>query len=1071
MKQFLSRWIGGGKHVPEPLAVEFEPTPEGWLFKGCADQNSPHVAYLQQLLEEGRARAQQEGTLIPWSDLYAVLDDEAHASSLVLLSLPGQAKEVPVLISAGSPSDDYFQIVLDAWATPEAIIRRTPKAGAMLLTDEGPRLLSRDAYKLVHEVEYLETTRAGLSSTDRMLAMGRIQALARQCGARMDTYLTSTPVVVPETLDLELRDHEVGGTRVLEMAPRPEGAPERWIEQFDRYQSVRPRYDVTLPGGEMAHVVLPQPVREVASAIKALPGRRMGGAEAAAFLQNPYPFLGEDSEKVLPPERFEQAKRAVGLVEWELDLQPEAQGWGGILIDLTGERDDEFLGTVSVSEGRELLLATESARSAGLGVVRWKGRDIALSGVTLQSLERLAQISLGEAADQAADADADAGEWLDLAHYSDRVVGFDGKVVHVPRIAKADAARDWTEGEFPPVTIDSVEPATGKVSRRALAPEDMQELDRRVRDAETSGAARVAVPGAEIEVPTAEARSWIDAAKDTLRNSRPGVQTPREPAPSAKLALRILHNIEQLEYAATPPDLGDAQPELEVPRALRPEIQLQSHQREGVAWMQARFRRIPDGIRGVLLADDMGLGKTLQSLCLMAWYRQTTPHPRPCLVVAPVSLLENWKREIVKFLDGSQGATVTLYGEHLAQYRLKGDDVPAELRASGVRKALRDGFARDAAFVLTTYETLRDFQLSLARERWGIVVCDEAQKIKTPGAMVTRAAKALQAEFRIACTGTPVENSLADLWCLFDFFQPGLLGSLRDFTATFRKEIELKGEGHEELVEVLRSQIEPWVLRRMKNEVADLPEKHEVPCTLPMSARQRALYSAAINEFRDAMQIKGKERANAVLGLLHRLRMICANPLAVASKDADFLSVDEHVAHSPKLAWLLEQLERIRQEGEKAIVFSEYREIQRLIQQAVASRFGFRPAVVNGSTTVDVSAEDSRQAIIDAFQAKPGFGVIVLSTTAVGFGVNIQAANHVVHFTRPWNPAKEDQATDRAYRIGQEREVYVYCPTVAGEGFESFEQRVAERLAIKRGLSTDMLAPEQNIGIEEFADL
>lgn len=1070
MRQFLSRWMGGNKHVREQRPVDFEPASEGWLFKGQPDQDSPHAAYMQQLLEEARARESEEGVLIPWTDLYGLLHDEAHASSLILLSLPDRAAEVPVLISAGSPSDDDFQIILDAWATREAVTRGPVSHGAVLLTDEGPRLLPRDIYRLLDEVEYLEGARTGLSPADRMLAMGRIQALARQSGARMDAYLASTPVVVPETLDVELRDHEIAGVRVVEVAPHPEGAPERWIEQFDRYESVRPRYDVTLPGGGMAHIVLPEPMREVASAIKALPGRRVGGAEAAAFVQNPYPFLGEGSEKVLPPERFERAKRAVGLMEWELDLQPEEQGWGGVLIDPAGERDDEFLGAVDVSAGRELLSATASARSAGLGMVRWKGRDIALSGVTLESLERLARISVAEASNLA---DAD-GEWLDLAHYSDRVVGFDGKVVHVPRITRADAARDWTEGEFPPVRIDSVETETGKVSRRALAPEDMRELVRRVRDAETSGAATVAVPAADIEVPTAEARSWIDATKDALRRSRPNLQTPSEPPPSTRLALRILHNIEQLEYATPPPDLVDVAPELEMPRALRPEITLQSHQREGVAWMQARFRQIPDGIRGVLLADDMGLGKTLQSLCLMAWYRETAPQPRPCLVVAPVSLLENWRREIGKFLDGRQGETVTLYGEHLARYRLKGDEVPAELRASGVRKALREGFAHDAAFVLTTYETLRDFQLSLARERWGIVVCDEAQKIKTPGAMVTRAAKALQAEFRIACTGTPVENSLADLWCLFDFFQPGLLGSLREFSATFRKQIELKGDGHEELVEVLRSQIEPWVLRRMKQDVAELPPKKEEPCLLPMSSRQRALYSAAINDFRDAMKVKGKERTNAVLGLLHRLRMICANPLAVGRDDADFLSVDEHVTHSPKLAWLLEQLHRIRQrgeDGEKVIVFSEYREIQRLIQQAVASRFGFRPAVVNGSTSVDVEADENRQAIIDAFQAKPGFGVIVLSTTAVGFGVNIQAANHVIHFTRPWNPAKEDQATDRAYRIGQEREVFVYCPTVTGDGFESFEQRVAERLAVKRGLSADMLAPEQSIGIEEFADL
>jgi SNF2 family DNA or RNA helicase len=167
----------------------------------------------------------------------------------------------------------------------------------------------------------------------------------------------------------------------------------------------------------------------------------------------------------------------------------------------------------------------------------------------------------------------------------------------------------------------------------------------------------------------------------------------------------------------------------------------------------------------------------------------------------------------------------------------------------------------------------------------------------------------------------------------------------------------------------------------------------------------------------------------------------------------------------------MRQLENIRARQEKVIVFSEFRDIQRLLQRAIASRFDLHAPIINGDTTVDPEKEASRQRIIDRYQAQPGFNVIILSTTAVGFGVNVQAANHVIHFTRPWNPAKEDQATDRAYRIGQTKPVYVYCPTVVGAGFESFDQRVDKLLAEKRALSRDMLAGVQAVTEDDFKDL
>jgi SNF2 family DNA or RNA helicase len=461
----------------------------------------------------------------------------------------------------------------------------------------------------------------------------------------------------------------------------------------------------------------------------------------------------------------------------------------------------------------------------------------------------------------------------------------------------------------------------------------------------------------------------------------------------------------------------------------------------------------------------------------MAWYDETHGPARPCLVVAPVSLLQNWRAEVTKFLRWSDDDVLSLYGEGASRYRARGSEIPQALSEIGVRKLLRPGFEIGRKLVLTTYETLRDFELSIAKVHWGVVVCDEAQKIKNPAAFVTQAAKALRADFKIACTGTPVENSLADLWCLFDFFQPGSLGSLGDFTRAYRQDIETRAEGYGLLVETLRAGIEPWVLRRLKSEVAsDLPKKidadHPDADTasqrLRMSSGQARLYGSAVEEFRHAQKSSDKRDRSQILALLAKLRMICAHPAMELRADHETIPVATHLDLSPKLAWVLDQLIRIRELDEKAIVFSEFRDVQRLLQRAVSEILGVRATIINGSTSVDVEHDHSRQRIIDRFQQQDGFGVLILSTTAVGFGVNIQAANHVIHFTRPWNPAKEDQATDRAYRIGQTKDVFVYCPIVVGDGFESFEQRLDELLRSKRSLSRDMLAGAQDVSASEF---
>jgi len=350
-------------------------------------------------------------------------------------------------------------------------------------------------------------------------------------------------------------------------------------------------------------------------------------------------------------------------------------------------------------------------------------------------------------------------------------------------------------------------------------------------------------------------------------------------------------------------------------------------------------------------------------------------------------------------------------------------------------------------------------------------VCDEAQKIKNPAALVTQAAKAIPARFRVACTGTPVENTLIDLWCLFDFIQPGFLGGLNQFGREYQRPIEMGDERDSQVLANLRKLIEPQTLRRTKQDVAkDLPAKFEDQAcrSLEMYGLQRDLYLCEVAKYKEKQQFQEQldERPSGMLALLHKLKLICAHPFSV---QPDFRLRD----HSPKLQWMVKILKEIRSQGngDKVIIFTELRDIQRELQHVVAEHFGFRPIVINGETNTSSQSAQSRQRLIDLFQEQPGFGVIILSTVAVGFGVNVQAANHVIHFTRCWNPAKEDQATDRAYRIGQTKDVFVYYPTVRDDAMPTFEATLDELLQKRRELARDMLSGASDIQVTEFSEL
>jgi len=341
------------------------------------------------------------------------------------------------------------------------------------------------------------------------------------------------------------------------------------------------------------------------------------------------------------------------------------------------------------------------------------------------------------------------------------------------------------------------------------------------------------------------------------------------------------------------------------------------------------------------------------------------------------------------------------------------------------------------------------------------VVFDEAQKIKNPSALVTRAAKVLKADFRIACTGTPVENSLTDLWCLFDTcVQPGLLGAANDFAAEYTNVIQgTDPEFRRSRIEELRRQIDPQVKRRLKTEVAkDLPEKvRDQRCLdLRMSAPQESAYRSLLEDY-------AKDPGMGPLSLLPRLASLSSDFSLRAEEERSYETAEELAAVNPKFAWLLSQLDTIRDRQEKVLLFVHLKAVQRHLRRHVQDRYGIDVEIINGDTSSKPGSADSRQQKITEFSASPGFQVMILSPDAAGVGLNIQAANHVIHYMRHWNPAKEDQATDRAYRIGQEKTVTVYTPIVRGNGFRSFDEGLDELLEKKRELAKDMLEPSVEI--------
>ena len=472
---------------------------------------------------------------------------------------------------------------------------------------------------------------------------------------------------------------------------------------------------------------------------------------------------------------------------------------------------------------------------------------------------------------------------------------------------------------------------------------------------------------------------------------------------------------------------------------------LKEHQKEGVAWLQHMYN---SNASGCLMADDMGLGKTLQILYFIDWHSRKHTDHKPYLIVAPVSLLENWENEYNRFFMMPR----------LRINRLTSKNIPRLFN-----KQVVDGM-QQMDIILTNYESLRISQLNFCAVEYDIIALDEVQKIKTPGTLVTNAAKALKGNFKIAMTGTPVENSLLDLWCIMDFCVPGLLGNAKAFAAQYQNPLKDEDTDIVALGNEVHEKLGVYFMRRLKKDAEkDLPEKFEFKQQIEMPSVQESTYRKVINNY-----VTGQQ-PNMLLTIMD-IREISEHPYLY---DSSLLrhEYNELVETSARLQATIPFLDRIKEKDEKVIIFAERKDTQKMLQKVCFERYGLVPKIINGDTPSIVTRQSSdrlsRQASIDQFQSVEGFNIIIMSPVAAGMGLNVTAANHVIHYSRHWNPAKESQATDRAYRIGQSKDVYVYYPMAISKNFRSFDETLDELLSRKTSLASSTIFPTERVEVRQ----
>ena len=449
--------------------------------------------------------------------------------------------------------------------------------------------------------------------------------------------------------------------------------------------------------------------------------------------------------------------------------------------------------------------------------------------------------------------------------------------------------------------------------------------------------------------------------------------------------------------------------------------QLRPYQERGAAWLSFLERW---GL-GACLADDMGLGKTVQFIAFLLHLKEQDALENPTLLVCPTSVLGNWEREVNKFAPSLK----------ILQYH--GDKRPKG-------KAFLEAVKKHD-LIVTSYSLLHRDIKSLESISWQIIVLDEAQNVKNPEAKQSKAVRQLEATFRIALTGTPVENRLQELWSILDFLNPGYLGNKQFFQRRFAMPIEKYGDTAS--LTQLRSLVQPFILRRLKSDrdiIQDLPDKQEMTVFCGLTGEQAALYQQVVEQsLAEIESAEGLQRRGMILALLIKLKQICNHP-AQYLKQA---TLEQH--NSAKLLRLEEMLEEVLAEGDRALIFTQFAEWGKLLKPYLEKQLGREIFFLYGSTS-----KKQREEMIDRFQHDPqGPPIMILSLKAGGVGLNLTRANHVFHFDRWWNPAVENQATDRVFRIGQTRNVQVHKFVCTG----TLEEKIHDMIESKKQLAEQVV--------------
>ena len=583
-----------------------------------------------------------------------------------------------------------------------------------------------------------------------------------------------------------------------------------------------------------------------------------------------------------------------------------------------------------------------------------------------------------------------------------------------------------------------------------LSRDELPGLLDRVEEAVKRGDPTVQV--GDVKIPADQ--STISAIEELIRRSQSvapvenGGKKQRNGPEGSDQVLLVMDNLETVQFhrqrKRRTPGVLTAAPALQT--------DLLPHQQDCLVWLKHHWEA---GNWGALLADDMGLGKTLESLAFLSCLKSYVaakglPH-RPILVVSPTGLLRNWQDEHDKHLSGAGlGRVVEAHGSALRRLRI---GKQTQARRGGElafgQPMLNETTLKTADWVLTTYETLRDYQHSFGRVHWRVGVFDESQKIKNPGARVTDAALAMNVDFALLMTGTPVENRTADIWSMLDRVEPGMFGTLKAFSRRYET-FGVDGDSpleelHRTLTHKAETTAPALMLRRLKEDhIPRLPGKQLHRRIVEMPKLQAEAYAEIV--------LRGGPGGN-MLQTLHRLRSISLHPAAPGDRD-----MDQYVQESARLSETFRILDAISGRGEKALLFVEAREMQDFLIVALRRRYRLSEdiLVINGMVS-----GWTRKARVDTFQDRPGFDVMILSPRAGGVGLTLTAANHVIHLSRWWNPAVEDQCTDRVFRIGQSRTVHVYLPMARHPRFGdySFDLKLDSLMERKRDRNRRVLAP------------